>query len=121
MDRMIVGRDRLEGREMRVGHRPARDEEPLADPQILEIAALRIALPPRVESFGHLASGIRRVFSAHRRAIVFGSSPSSVRMAAPCSPIRGAAGKAASTAKGTPGVRGEGNFPIPGWSTATAP
>jgi len=50
VDRVIVAREGLEGGEMRVGYRPARNIEPLADCQILEIAAFREAMPPRIES-----------------------------------------------------------------------
>ena len=47
--------------------------------------------------------------------------PISARMAAPCSPMRGAGGNAASTSSGIPGVCGVGNRPISGRSTQTAP
>src|SRR5258708_34908694 len=55
MDRMIVGRDRLEGGKIRLGDGPARDVKALADRQILEIPALRKAVLSPVEFLGHQA------------------------------------------------------------------
>src|SRR5436305_2099137 len=89
MDRMIAGGDRLEGREMRLGYGAARDRETLANRQILEVPALR-----------HDPSGMKRMFSEHSRPIVAESMPSSARMAAPCSPMRGARVIVVSTASG---------------------
>jgi hypothetical protein len=56
MDRMIVGGDRLEGSEMRLGHGAARDIEALADRQILEKAGFPEAVPAVVETLGHCVS-----------------------------------------------------------------
>src|SRR6516165_7808720 len=56
MDRMIVGGDRLEGGEVRLGHGAARDRETLADREILEIARLSHAVQGRVKALGHCAS-----------------------------------------------------------------
>src|SRR5438045_9444318 len=94
---------------MRLGHRPARNVEALADRKILEIAAFGKAVLARLETLGH--GGMSRMFSAQRPAIIAGSMPISARIAAPCSPMRGAGGSAASTANGIPGVRGVGNCP----------
>src|SRR6266850_465635 len=49
MDRVIIGRDRLEGGEMGFGHRPARDIKPLPDGQILEITGGSKAVPATLE------------------------------------------------------------------------
>src|SRR5437667_12378966 len=67
VDRMVVGRDRLKGGEMGLGHGAARDVEALADHQILEIAGLPKAVPAAVEAFGHSPSGRSRTPSAWRR------------------------------------------------------
>src|SRR5690348_8550708 len=60
MDRVVVGRDGLEGREMRLGHRSRRDVEALADRQILEIAALGEAMLMPVEFLAHDSSPMCR-------------------------------------------------------------
>src|SRR5690348_13016956 len=51
MDRVVVGRDGLKGREIGVGDRAARDVEALAHGEILEKPAFRKAVPPPVEPF----------------------------------------------------------------------
>src|SRR5260370_28173601 len=53
MDRVIVGRDRLKCREMCVGYGAARDDEALADREVLEIPALGKAMPAMVEILPH--------------------------------------------------------------------
>ena len=56
MDRVVVGRDGLEGREIGLGDGAARNVEPLADRQVLEIPVLRELVPPPVEIFAHSTS-----------------------------------------------------------------
>src|SRR6266480_5877736 len=57
MDRVVVGRDGLEGRKISLGDGAARDIEALADRKIFEKPAFRKAVPPPVETFavGHLS------------------------------------------------------------------
>src|SRR2546423_15710541 len=51
MDRVVVGRDGLEGREISLGDGAARDIEAPPNPKILEKPAVRKAVPPPAESF----------------------------------------------------------------------
>ena len=51
MDRVVVGRDGLEGGKISFGDGAARDVEALADRKILEKPAVRKAVPPPVECF----------------------------------------------------------------------
>src|SRR6266702_2373291 len=53
MDRVIVGRNRLERREIGLGDGPARDIEALADREVPEIPALRKAVLPPIEFVSH--------------------------------------------------------------------
>src|SRR5260370_10605349 len=55
MDRVIVGRHRLERREIGLGDGPARDVEALADCEVLKIAAFWEAVLPPVETLGHVS------------------------------------------------------------------
>ena len=56
VDRVIVGGDRLERREIGLGDGPARDVEVLADREVLEIPALGKAVGAPVEILDHLLS-----------------------------------------------------------------
>jgi hypothetical protein len=49
VNRVIVARESLEGGEVPLGHRPARDVEALADREILEEAAFRKTVLPAIE------------------------------------------------------------------------
>src|SRR6516164_2218311 len=53
LDRMIIAREHLEGGEMSLGHRAARDVETFADDQILEIAAHRKTVLSAVKALCH--------------------------------------------------------------------
>ena len=53
MDRVVIARDGPERREIGLGHGAARDVEPLADYEILEIPAPRKPVLPPIECFGH--------------------------------------------------------------------
>src|SRR5258707_4961206 len=55
MDRVVIARDGPERREIGFGHGAARDVEPLADYEILEILALRKPVLAPVERFTHAA------------------------------------------------------------------
>src|SRR6266550_103674 len=55
MDRVIVGRDRLERREIGLGDSAARDVKPLSEREVLEIPALRKAVLPPIKFLGHLS------------------------------------------------------------------
>src|SRR5271167_271506 len=90
MDRVIVGRDRLERGKMRLGHGAARDCETLADRQVLEPAIVGEPMPATIEPLAHDTPGRRSTPSAASRSTAAGSMPSSARIARPCSPISGA-------------------------------
>src|SRR5882757_8331702 len=106
MDRMVVAGDGLERCEIGVGDGPARNIKPLADDEILEISAFRVAVLPMVEIVAHGAPGSSKTPSAARRPITISSRPNSSRTALPCSPMPGAGGIVRSNSGGTPGVRG---------------
>src|SRR5271168_4534915 len=87
MDRVIVGRDRLKGGEMRLGHSAARDRKALADCQVLEPASVAEPMPAAVEALAQGTCGRRTMPSAASRATAAASKPSAARISRPCSPI----------------------------------
>jgi hypothetical protein len=60
VDRVVVGRDGLKRGEIRLRYGPARDVETLADREVLEIPALRKAMPMPVEGFAHFQPSLTR-------------------------------------------------------------
>src|SRR5437763_17085138 len=87
MDRVVVGRDRLERGEIGIGDGSARDVKALAERQILEISALRKPMLAMVEAGAHAFSGRYSAPSAASPAILPPSRPSAARISRPCSPM----------------------------------
>src|SRR5712692_4329101 len=60
VDRVVVGRNRLERREIGLGDGPARDVEAFADREVLEIPAFGKAVRSPIEFFAHSDGRSRR-------------------------------------------------------------